>query len=118
LTAEGEELIEAATRSGASITSPGGELVATSSVDETVKLWNLEGKLLATLKGHGSGVRTLTFRKDGQILTSVGDDGSLVFWNIPTILKLQPLEYACNWVRDYLHTNPGVTEGDRADDES
>lgn len=93
--------------------SPKGDLVATSSVDETVKLWNLEGKLLTTLKGHGSGVRTLTFRQDGKVLTSVGDDGSLVMWNIPTILKLHPLDYACNWVRDYLHTNAKVTESDR-----
>ncbi len=68
--------------------SPNGSLIATSSVDETVKLWTLEGKLLVTLKGHGSGVRTLVFRKDGQILTSVGDDGSLVMWNVATILKL------------------------------
>jgi WD40 repeat protein len=93
--------------------SPKDDLVATSSVDETVKLWNLEGKLLATLKGHGSGVRTVAFRQDGEILASVGDDGSVVFWKIPTILKLQPLDYACDWVRDYLHTNAGVTEGDR-----
>ncbi len=93
--------------------SPDGSLIATSSVDETVKLWNLEGKLLTTLKGHDSAVRTLVFRKDSQILTSVGDDGSLVMWNLPTILKLGPLDYACNWVRDYLHTNAGVTESDR-----
>ena len=93
--------------------SPKGDLVATSSVDETVKLWNLEGKLLTTLKGHGSGVRTLTFRQDGNVLTSVGDDGSVVMWNISTILQLQPLEYACDWVRDYLHTNAAVTDADR-----
>lgn len=93
--------------------SPDGSLIATSSVDETVKLWTLQGKLLVTLKGHSSGVRTLVFRKDGQILTSVGDDGSLVMWNIATILKLQPLDYACNWIRDYLHTNPAVTDSDR-----
>lgn len=93
--------------------SPNGDMVATSSVDETVKLWNLEGKLLTTLKGHGSGVRTLTFRKDGQILSSVGDDGSLVMWNIPPIQKLHPLDYACDWVRDYLHTNATVTDSDR-----
>lgn len=93
--------------------SPSGDLVATSSVDETVKLWNLEGKLLTTLKGHGSGVRTVTFRQDGQVLASVGDDGSVMFWKIPTILKLQPLDYACDWVSDYLRTNPAVTESDR-----
>lgn len=90
-----------------------GSLIATSSIDETVKLWSLEGKLLATLKGHDAAVRSLVFRKDGQILTSVGDDGSVVFWKLPTILNLQPLDYACDWVQDYLHTNVGVTESDR-----
>ncbi|MEA5575696.1 AAA-like domain-containing protein [Anabaena sp. UHCC 0451] len=93
--------------------SPDGSLVATSSIDETVKLWTIEGKLLATLKGHGSGIRTVAFRKDGQILTSLGDDGSLLLWKIPNILKLKHLDYACDWLQDYLQTNAEAKDSNR-----
>jgi len=93
--------------------SPDGKRVITGSVDESIKLWDLDGQLLTTLQGHGSGVRALALRQDGEILASLSDDGSLVFWKIPAILELQPLEYACDWVQDYLRNNPDVTEGDR-----
>lgn len=93
--------------------SPDGSLVATSSIDETVKLWTMQGELLATLKGHTSGIRSLVFRPDGKVLASVGDDKAVVFWNIANIVELKPLDYACDWVKDYLHTNPLVTETDR-----
>lgn len=93
--------------------SPDGALAATASIDETVKLWTMDGKLLATLKGHTSGIRTLAFRPDGQVLASAGDDKAVVFWNIANILQLQPLDYACDWVNDYLRTNSQVTKTTR-----
>ena len=93
--------------------SPDGQQIATSSIDETVRLWNRQGEPLATLKGHDLGVRNLVFREDGQVLASIGDDGSLSLWNLPAILSLDSLEYACDWVRDYLNTNPLITKRDR-----
>jgi len=48
---------------------------------------------------------------DGSFLASVGEDNTLVVWNLPRILKLDLLEYACNWVRDYLRTSKQVEEG-------
>jgi WD40 repeat protein len=50
---------------------------------------------------------------DGSFLASVGQDNTLVVWNLPSILKLHLLEYGCNWVRDYLGTSKEVEEGDR-----
>ncbi|MBD0327890.1 MAG: hypothetical protein ICV68_15775 [Pyrinomonadaceae bacterium] len=48
---------------------------------------------------------------DGSFLASVGEDNTLVVWNLPRILNLDLLEYGCNWVRDYLRTNAEVEEG-------
>jgi len=93
--------------------SPDNTFIATSSVDETVKLWTLEGELLRTLKGHNAAVRNLALGQDGQVLASVGDDGTLALWDIPAILALQPLDYACEWVADYLQTNQLVAEKDK-----
>ncbi|MEB3887191.1 AAA-like domain-containing protein [Lyngbya sp. CCY1209] len=93
--------------------SPDRPIVATSSIDETVKLWTMDGELLTTLKGHTSGIRSLVFRPDGKVLASAGDDKAVYFWNVPEILQLQPLDYACDWVGDYLRTNPRVTDWER-----
>lgn len=83
-----------------------GEILATASIDQTIRLWNRNGKPLATLEGHSSGVRALAFHPSQPILASAGDDQTIILWNIDRILALDPLPYACNWVQDYLRTNP------------
>jgi WD40 repeat protein len=92
--------------------SPDGALIATASIDETVKLWTRDGKLITTLEGHHAGVRGLAFHPSRPLLISAGDDQTIIVWNLEQIRHLDPLVYGCNWVRDYLHTNPTV---DRAD---
>jgi WD40 repeat protein len=82
-------------------------------MDTTVKLWSREGQLITTLLGHSGSVWHLAIAPDGSFLASVGEDNTLVVWNLPRILKLDLLEYGCNWVRDYLQTNAEVEEGDR-----
>ncbi|MGD1804732.1 AAA-like domain-containing protein [Dapis sp. BLCC M126] len=93
--------------------SPDRPLIATSGVDKTVRLWNLEGKLLKTLITTNSAVRTLAFRQDGQQLAAIGDDGTLVLWDVSAVLNLKPLDYACDWVQEYLKTNSEVSQSDR-----
>lgn len=93
--------------------SPDDAVVTTASLDETVKLWNLDGTLLTSLEGQGSGIRSVVFSPDGQSLASIGDDRSLFVWNVPAILDLQPLEYACKWVQNYLQNNSTVSQADK-----
>jgi len=90
--------------------SPNNDLIATASIDETIKLWRRDGTLVATLEGHHSGVRTLAFHPHRPLLASAGDDQTIILWNIDQILKLDPLTYACQWVKNYLKTNIEVKQ--------
>ena len=62
--------------------SPDGRLLATSSVDHTVKLWRLgDGHLTRTLV-HPEGVTSVAFSADGQWLASGSYDGSVSLWRL------------------------------------
>jgi WD40 repeat protein len=94
--------------------SPNGEIIATGSLNNQVKLWNLQGKLLNSLPGHQGSVMSLAFTPDGKFLISGGDDHRVIMWDVNKILRVNELDYACNWVRDYLRTNIEVEESDRS----
>ncbi len=62
--------------------SPDGQIIATGSVDMTVKLWNRDGSLRATLDAEQGQVRGVKFSPDGQWLASAGDDGTIKIWTL------------------------------------
>ena len=93
--------------------SPDGEIVATASLDNTVKLWNKNGILLTTLTGHRGLVPKASFSPDGTFLVSASHDQTAILWNVKRILNTDPLVFGCDWVRDYLRTNADVKEEDR-----
>ncbi|QLE49830.1 hypothetical protein FD724_18195 [Nostoc sp. C057] len=68
--------------------SPDSSLIASASIDNTVKLWRRDGTEVATLKGHKGAVRAVDFSSDGQILASAGEDGTIKLWKLDgTLLK-------------------------------
>ncbi|MEG4804114.1 NB-ARC domain-containing protein [Microcoleus sp. ARI1-B5] len=65
--------------------SPDGTLLASGSVDRTVKLWNVRtGAIVRTLEGHSNWVRCVAFSPDGTLLASASYDSSVKLWDVGT----------------------------------
>lgn len=61
--------------------SPDGQLIASASRDQTVKLWRPNGALVATLKGHTDSVTSVAFSPDSQLIASASWDGTVRLWH-------------------------------------
>ncbi|MEM7062833.1 MAG: AAA-like domain-containing protein [Cyanobacteria bacterium P01_B01_bin.77] len=93
--------------------SADSQLLATAGADNMVNLWTLDGENLKTLYGNGSEFKSVKFSPAGELLVTVAENGTLTLWNLDTILALDELSYACDWIQDYLSTNVDVLARDR-----
>lgn len=57
-----------------------GQLIASASDDQTVKLWRPDGALAATLAGHTAGVKSVAFSPTSQHIVSASDDTTVRLW--------------------------------------
>ena len=81
--------------------------IASTGDDETVKLWSLNGSEITTLTGNKGGGYSVRFSPNGKVIATGDYEGTIVLWN----LDLDDLIVrGCNWVRDYLKTNPNAKE--------
>ncbi|MCP3975546.1 MAG: protein kinase [bacterium] len=65
--------------------SPNGSTLATASLDDTVKVWDLaSGDLLLTLVGHTNQVWKVDFSPDGERIATGSTDGTARVWNAAT----------------------------------
>jgi len=63
--------------------SPDGQLLATASVDKTLKLWNVAaGGELRTLRGHKREVNAVAISRDGRWLASASADWTIKLWDV------------------------------------
>lgn len=90
--------------------NPSGTLVTTTSWDNRIQLWRLDDTLIKTLEGHKNRVTSISWSNDGKSLASASEDKTVIVWN----LDLDDLlNKSCDWLRDYLQTNPKVRQSDR-----
>lgn len=85
--------------------SPDGSKIASASADSTIAIWNRQGELLTTLKSHKGRIWDVAFSPDGRQLASVSEDKLVKLWDLEQILELDPLEYGCDWLEDYLKSH-------------
>lgn len=65
--------------------SPDGQMLASSSIDSTVKIWHLDtGECLKTFTGKQQWIWSVAFSPDGQTVAIGGEDSVITLWNIHT----------------------------------
>jgi len=72
--------------------SPNGALLASASLDRTVKLWDEKnGREVRTLMGHENPVYRVTFSPDGTRLVSTSVDGTMKVWDASSGLEIRTI---------------------------
>lgn len=77
--------------------SPNNKILATGSLDKTIKIWDLtSGQLIETIAGHNHSVMAVAISPDSKILASscnmAFNDGTIKLWDLDTYKLRQTLE--------------------------
>jgi WD40 repeat protein len=72
--------------------SPDGEMLASASGDNRIRVFRLKNaQILKTFEGHQAMIRALAIHPDGRAMYSAGFDGSIRFWRFPHGAELKTL---------------------------
>ena len=73
--------------------SPDGKRMVTSSLDNTVKIWEVNtGLLLGDLRGHTDTVLAANYSPDGKIIVTAAEDGMIKIWDANTTVLLRDIK--------------------------
>jgi len=87
-----------------------GKMLATGSLDKTVKLWEITtGRELHTLSGHSDIVDSVAFSADGRTLASGSWDQTIKLWDVGSGKELKTLQGHSAWVLSVAFSADGFT---------
>ncbi|MEZ5082584.1 MAG: hypothetical protein R2750_03930 [Bacteroidales bacterium] len=86
--------------------SPNGKSILTTSMDNTARLWNLNGKMKQEFSGHNDIVSSVAFAPDGKTILTGSYDSTAVLWN----LKGERIQ-AFSGHRDYISSVAFSSDG-------
>lgn len=90
--------------------SPDGALVASGSVDNSVRMWQVNGgALLHTLRGHPFPVRAVRFSPSGALLATGSTDGIIRLWSVADSSLKFSLEGHAGWINGLAFSRDGQT---------
>ena len=90
--------------------SKDGSLLASGSIDKTVRLWDIENrKQIAKFSLHESWITAVAFSTDGDILASGDAEKKIILWDTKTKMKRSELEGHTNGVCALAFSPDGTT---------
>ncbi len=91
--------------------SPDGQLIASGSLDHTIKLWEVKtGNVQRTLKGHQDLVLSIALSANGLLLASSSADSTIKLWEMGTGNLLKTLkEEGKTWIGSIAFSPDGQT---------
>jgi uncharacterized delta-60 repeat protein len=97
--------------------SPDGLILASGSLDETIKLWDVaSGRELRTLSGHSSGVQSIAFSPDGRLLASGSGDSTIKIWDAASGREVRTLSGHSDTVQSVAFSPDGRVLASGSDD--
>ncbi|OKH34173.1 hypothetical protein NIES2101_39415 [Calothrix sp. HK-06] len=99
--------------------SPDSKSLVSTSLDRTVRLWDITGKLLHTFEeAHPEEVLDARFSPDGKYITSAGADNKLMVWDIAQKRELYSFKQRGGKISEIIFSPDGKTIASASDDKT